>query len=142
MGEDTYVGPVPGRVLVDVMMGMWGGLFCLLVVDLLSRFAGLPIPGGVASLSQLPCRAPRKEFKARAHGPVRPSAQMLPFLVLGFVCFSMFGALLLLASKPVALPELVVAAVSFVVAVLLLMDAACCLLCRSYRNAPPIAALP
>ena len=44
-----YVGFVPGRVLVDLIMGVWGGFFSLLVVDLVSRFAGLPIPGNVVS---------------------------------------------------------------------------------------------
>lgn len=48
-GGGNYVGIVPGRVLVDLIMGLWGGFFCLLVVDLVSRFAGLPIPGNVVS---------------------------------------------------------------------------------------------
>lgn len=49
-GTGRYVGFVPGRVLVDLIMGVWGGFFCLLVVDLVSRFAGLPIPGNVVSI--------------------------------------------------------------------------------------------
>lgn len=58
------VGPVPGRVLVDLMMGFWGGLFCLLVVDLVSRFAGLPIPGTVV----------RRGHPRRGQGVARPPA--------------------------------------------------------------------
>lgn len=62
---------------------------------------------------------------------------MLPFLLTGFVVFALFGALVLVAHlhQPKA-AELVVAAVALIIAVLFLLDAACCLLCRSYRNDP------
>lgn len=69
---------------------------------------------------------------------------MLPFLVVGFLGFALFGMLILVAKRVTAsgAGELLVAGVSFLIALLLVLDATCCLLCRSYRTSPPRALVP
>ncbi len=68
---------------------------------------------------------------------------MLPFLAVCFLVFALFAALVLVARLGHAtLGELVLAGAASLVALLLLLDAACCLLCRSYRSAPPVSLLP